>query len=197
MNRFPLAVVFCLLFLSPVCRAQQPAARPNLLVIVADDLGYGDLGCYGNRDAITPRIDRLAAEGVEAAVVEVGGGEARVVGRQEAPGAVVEAFAGPFIENLLARPIGRCRCRSATVGTAYGLRGEVIYRHLVFGGAGAKPLPHCVISRTPFIAPNAKTLFASSVTLATRPFSNSKRSSSPKPKGRITLTSDSNSSNTS
>ncbi|MDA3927274.1 MAG: sulfatase-like hydrolase/transferase [Kiritimatiellae bacterium] len=37
---------------------------PNIVCIVADDLGYGDLGCYGCSDILTPNIDRLAAEGV-------------------------------------------------------------------------------------------------------------------------------------
>ena len=64
MNRFPLAVVFCLLFLSPVCRAQQPAARPNLLVIVADDLGYADVGIQGGCEVPTPHLDALAQSGV-------------------------------------------------------------------------------------------------------------------------------------
>jgi arylsulfatase A-like enzyme len=43
-----------------------PAAqsRPNVLLIVADDLGYGDLGSYGAPDARTPNLDRLAREGV-------------------------------------------------------------------------------------------------------------------------------------
>ena len=40
------------------------AARPNVLFIMADDLGYADLGCYGRRGIKTPNIDRLAAEGV-------------------------------------------------------------------------------------------------------------------------------------
>lgn len=40
------------------------SSRPNLLLLFVDNVGYGDLGCYGNRDAITPRIDRLAREGV-------------------------------------------------------------------------------------------------------------------------------------
>ena len=39
-------------------------SRPSVLFILADDLGYGDLGCYGCRDIRTPTIDRLAAEGV-------------------------------------------------------------------------------------------------------------------------------------
>lgn len=37
--------------------------KPNVLVILADDMGIGDLGCYGGKQAPTPRIDRLAAEG--------------------------------------------------------------------------------------------------------------------------------------
>jgi arylsulfatase A len=37
--------------------------RPNIIVIICDDLGYGDLGCYGSKLA-TPHIDRLAAQGV-------------------------------------------------------------------------------------------------------------------------------------
>jgi arylsulfatase A len=39
-------------------------ARPNVVIILADDLGYGDLGAFGNAWARTPAIDRLAAEGV-------------------------------------------------------------------------------------------------------------------------------------
>ncbi len=39
-------------------------ARPNLLLFLADDMTYTDLGCYGNKDVHTPHIDRLAAEGL-------------------------------------------------------------------------------------------------------------------------------------
>ncbi len=45
--------------------AGQPAApRPNVVLILADDMGYGDLGAYGATDVKTPNLDRLAAEGV-------------------------------------------------------------------------------------------------------------------------------------
>ena len=39
------------------------ASSPNVVVIFADDLGYGDVGCYGATHVKTPNIDRLAAEG--------------------------------------------------------------------------------------------------------------------------------------
>jgi arylsulfatase A-like enzyme len=39
------------------------ASRPNLLLIVIDNVGYGDLGCYGNKTIRTPNIDRLASDG--------------------------------------------------------------------------------------------------------------------------------------
>jgi arylsulfatase A-like enzyme len=40
------------------------SVKPNIIVIVADDLGYGDLSCYGAQKIQTPNIDRLAAEGM-------------------------------------------------------------------------------------------------------------------------------------
>ena len=44
--------------------AAEPARRPNVIFIVADDLGYGELGCYGGKGIPTPHIDALAAAGV-------------------------------------------------------------------------------------------------------------------------------------
>lgn len=40
------------------------ADRPNVIYILADDLGYAELGCYGQKKIRTPYIDRLAAEGM-------------------------------------------------------------------------------------------------------------------------------------
>src|SRR5436853_7498537 len=41
-----------------------PAAPPNVVLVLADDLGWADCGCYGNHFNETPRIDRLAAQGL-------------------------------------------------------------------------------------------------------------------------------------
>src|SRR5215212_5463825 len=44
--------------------ASAAATRPNVLFILADDLGYGDLSCYGRPDYQTPVLDRLARQGI-------------------------------------------------------------------------------------------------------------------------------------
>src|SRR5437762_11717777 len=45
-------------------RQATPPARPNIVVIQADDLGYGDLSAHGQANFRTPSLDRLAAEGI-------------------------------------------------------------------------------------------------------------------------------------
>ena len=44
--------------------AAEPPGRPNIMLIVADDLGYGELGCYGQQIIRTPRLDQLAEQGI-------------------------------------------------------------------------------------------------------------------------------------
>lgn len=44
--------------------AESNSALPNIVLILADDLGYGSLGCYGNKNVNTPNIDALAAGGI-------------------------------------------------------------------------------------------------------------------------------------
>lgn len=61
---------WCVAWLSLCCllsagaQADEVAARPNVIIIQAADLGYGDLGVYGATAIQTPRLDRMASEGV-------------------------------------------------------------------------------------------------------------------------------------
>src|SRR6059058_1484399 len=57
-----LAMLACLIAASSSTAQNQP--RPNVLVILADDLGYADIGVQGGKDVPTPNIDALAAAGV-------------------------------------------------------------------------------------------------------------------------------------
>ncbi len=50
--------------LAPAARAAGGARQPNILFILADDLGFADVSCYGRPDYRTPAIDRIAAEGM-------------------------------------------------------------------------------------------------------------------------------------
>src|SRR5215203_1712422 len=43
----------------------QKESRPNIIYIMADDLGYADLSCYGRKDYQTPNLDKLCAQGVK------------------------------------------------------------------------------------------------------------------------------------
>ncbi len=66
------------LFLSTLAAASfapssaQQSRRPNIVFILADDLGYGDLGCYGQKRIDTANIDKLAAEGMRFTSVYAG-----------------------------------------------------------------------------------------------------------------------------
>lgn len=60
----PLALLIGFLLSLPLQAADAPPRRPNVIVIVTDDQGSVDAGCYGSKDLVTPNIDALAARGV-------------------------------------------------------------------------------------------------------------------------------------
>lgn len=45
-------------------KSQVKESRPNVIYIIMDDLGYGDIGCYGSEKIETPNIDRLYKDGI-------------------------------------------------------------------------------------------------------------------------------------
>uniref|UniRef100_A0A6I8NA36 Arylsulfatase D n=1 Tax=Ornithorhynchus anatinus TaxID=9258 RepID=A0A6I8NA36_ORNAN len=63
-SSFAIMPVICLL-LGALGLCSAADSKPNILLIMADDLGIGDVGCYGNDTLRTPNIDRLAKEGVK------------------------------------------------------------------------------------------------------------------------------------
>jgi len=57
-------LLFLLIATVNSAHSAEPAASPNVVFILADDLGVNDLGCYGRQDHRTPHLDRLAAQGM-------------------------------------------------------------------------------------------------------------------------------------
>ncbi len=55
---------FCLLALTGFAQKTRRKTPPNVIIILADDLGWSELGCYGNRFNETPNLDRLTASGM-------------------------------------------------------------------------------------------------------------------------------------
>ena len=62
---FPAALAAVLAFAAPPAPGDEPGRPPNVLVVLADDLGWSDLGCYGNAFNETPNVDRLAERGLK------------------------------------------------------------------------------------------------------------------------------------
>jgi arylsulfatase A-like enzyme len=62
--RFAVAIGFVLLALLGQAHGAAPAPKPNVIFVLADDLGYTDVACYGSKYYETPNIDRLALQGI-------------------------------------------------------------------------------------------------------------------------------------
>jgi len=61
---FHFCFLISLIFLFISCSEKEPP-KPNFIFIFCDDLGYGDLGCYGNKMHRTPNLDKMASEGIK------------------------------------------------------------------------------------------------------------------------------------
>ncbi|MEX2514499.1 MAG: sulfatase [Cyclobacteriaceae bacterium] len=63
-NIIPLLTLSVILTIPFGIRAHAQEERPNIVMIIADDIGWNDIGCYGNEVVQTPNIDRMAGEGI-------------------------------------------------------------------------------------------------------------------------------------
>jgi hypothetical protein len=102
--------------------------RPNIVFIVADDLGFADLGCYGGRAPVSPVLDRLAAGGLRMTqgyanspvcsptrfALMTARYQYRLRGRRRSRSTVAAAAARRSVCRRSTRPCRRCCARSAT-----------------------------------------------------------------------------------
>lgn len=138
----------CLTAAGPDAHAATSVARPpNIIFILADDLGYGDLGCYGSAAIATPYIDQLAREGTRFTNVYSGSpvcapsravlmsglhtGHTRIRNNSPRVGGTPEAFAGGAEGGVrLSLTASRSNRRRGAA------RGRLCHRHLRRVGTG-------------------------------------------------------------
>ena len=59
-----ITVLLFTLLLAGTSWAEETQAQPNIVMVFIDDMGWSDFSCFGNQDAKTPNIDRMAEEGI-------------------------------------------------------------------------------------------------------------------------------------
>ena len=64
LNKIKFILIFCMILMSYVGFSQTKEQTPNIVLVLMDDLGYGDLSCYGALDFRTPNIDQIALDGI-------------------------------------------------------------------------------------------------------------------------------------
>lgn len=64
LNKIKFVFIFCMILMSSVGFSQTKEQTPNIVLVLMDDLGYGDLSCYGALDFRTPNIDQIALDGI-------------------------------------------------------------------------------------------------------------------------------------
>ena len=85
MKRTLSLAIFSLLIAAGLAPSRVNAEKPNFVVIFCDDLGYGDLGCFGHPSIRTPHLDRMAVEGNAGRIFTLARASARRVGRRCLP----------------------------------------------------------------------------------------------------------------
>lgn len=114
-------LLFLLLSLAWISAAAA-APKPNVIFILADDLGYGELGCYGQKVIQTPRLDRMAAEGLRFTQFYAG----------------TTVCAPSRCVLMTGKHTGHCSVRGNRAGPAQALRAEDSTVAQVFKQAGYK-----------------------------------------------------------
>ena len=72
MNRYLTVVLTCVIVsTSTIAISKLDAAKPNVIYIMADDAGIGDIGAYGGKIIATPNIDKLAREGLKLSLIHI------------------------------------------------------------------------------------------------------------------------------
>jgi arylsulfatase A len=111
--------------------ATRAAGPPNIVIILADDMGYGDLGCYGHPTIRTPNLDRMAAEGMRftdfyvAAPVCTPSRAALLTGRLPIRTGMAGTLEGKHRDVLMPRSTGGLPTNEITIASALKTKGYV------------------------------------------------------------------------